>query len=253
LDAIVTTATSGDEAEAAGLAERFGLRHEARAKRPLHQVLRDARGAPVLVLASRRADLYEGEQCFRATAGLAFLRLLRARKGERDPLVAAADLRPGDRVLDATLGLAGDALLAAQATDAPVVGLESSPLVAAFAQAALTRLPRHGRAPAALIEVRRADHREYLRKLPRASFDVVLIDPMFQVPGDAAPTFDLLRMHAEHEPLSPETLLEARRVARRGVLVKDHARGQELQRLGLKPQLTRRSAPIAFGWASGLE
>ena len=32
------------------------------------------------------------------------------------------------------------------------------------------------------------------------------------------------------------------------VLVKDAARGQELQRLGLVPQITRRSAAIAFGW-----
>jgi 16S rRNA (guanine1516-N2)-methyltransferase len=250
--AIVTTSASGEAGEAADLAGRFGLRCEARQGRPLHEVLREAGDLPVLVLARRQADLYLSGRSFRATAGLAFLRMLRTRKGEVDPLVAAADLRPGERVLDATLGLGGDALLAAQATGAAVVGVEASPLLAAFTQAALTRVPGHGREPARLVRVLTADHRDVLGEMPSRTIDVVLLDPMFRIPGDAGPSFELLRTHADHAPLEAETLREARRVARRGVLVKDHARGDELRRLGLVPRLSRRSATIAFGWADAL-
>jgi hypothetical protein len=76
---------------------------------------------------------------------------------------------------------------------------------------------------------------------------------MFRKAGAAGPLFDeLLRNHADHAPLQPETLHHARRVARRGVLVKDSARGDELVRLGLTPIGTRRSAAIVFGWAPGL-
>jgi 16S rRNA (guanine1516-N2)-methyltransferase len=249
---IVTTAASGEAAEADELAARFGLRAEARAGRPLHRVLDDARGAPVLVLAARRADLYQRHRAFRASAGMALLRLLRARRGEQDPLVAAAGLRPGDRVLDATLGLGGDALLASQETAAKIVGVESSGLLAAFTQAALRRLPEAAREAGERIEVLRADHRAFLRAQSDGSFDVVLLDPMFRRAGEAAPLFELLRAHADHEPLAAATLREARRVARRGVLVKDAARGHELQRLGLAPLLSRRSAAIAFGWAGSL-
>jgi len=249
---IVTTAASGEAAQADELAARFGLRAEARAGRPLHRVLDDARGAPVLVLAARRADLYQRDRAFRASAGMALLRLLRARRGEQDPLVAAAGLRPGDRVLDATLGLGGDALLASQATAANIVGVESSGLLAAFTQAALRRLPQAAREAGERIEVLRADHRDFLRAQPDGSFDVVLLDPMFRRAGEAAPLFELLRAHADHEPLAAATLREARRVARRGVLVKDAARGHELPRLGLAPLLSRRSAAIAFGWAGSL-
>jgi SAM-dependent methyltransferase len=245
--AIVTTAASGDPVEARDLARRFGLHDEARQGRPLHAML--ALGAPLLVLAQRRADLYDGGRRFRATAGLAFLRLLRARKGDVDPLVAAAGLQPGETVIDATLGLGGDALLAAQATGAPVVGLEVNALLAAFTAAGFARLPDHGREPARLVDVVLADHRGFLAGLADRSCDVVLLDPMFRTPGDAGPLFELLRAHAEHAPLEAETLREARRVARRGVLVKDHARGEELQRLELVPRLSRRSAAIAFGWA----
>ena len=248
---LVTTAPSGDAAEARELAQRFGLAYEPRGGRTLAELL--AGGAPVLVLGSRRADLHERGRSYRATVGMAFLRVLRANKGETDPLVAHAALEPGDRVLDATLGLGGDALVAAHASGTRVVALESNPLIAAFTQAALRRLPRHGRDPGRLIEVVRDDHRPWLEAQPAGSFDVVLLDPMFRRAGDAAPLFDLLRAHADHTPLDPETLRQAQRVARRGVLVKDSARGDELQRLGLVPRPTRRSAAIAFGWAPALQ
>ena len=247
MQGIVTTAASGDPAEAAELAGRCGLRCEARDGRTLAQVLAEADRAPVLVLAARRADLYLGGRAFRASAGIAFLRVLRARRGEPDPLLVASGMRPGDRVLDATLGLGGDALVAAGA-GARVTGVETSGLMAAFTQAALRRLPGHGREPGRSIEVVHADHRDFLRQKPARSFEVVLLDPMFRQAGDAAPLFELLRAHADHAPLEPETLREAQRVAVRGVLVKDAAPGDELRRLGLSPQLSRRSATICFGW-----
>ncbi len=248
MQGVVTTAPSGDPAEARELAERFGLSAQDRAGRPVRQILADAAGAPVLVLAARRADLYPGGRSFRASAGMAFLRVLRARKGEVDPLVGAAGLRPGDRVLDATLGLGGDALVAAHATGVEVVGVEKDAVLAAFTQAGLRRLQKHGRDPARLVRVVHADHRAFLRAQPAGAFDVVLLDPMFRRAGEAGPLFELLRAHAEHAPLDAETLREARRVARRGVLVKDAAPGHELLRLGIEPILTRRSAAIAFGW-----
>jgi 16S rRNA (guanine1516-N2)-methyltransferase len=246
---IVTTAPSGDPAEPRELAARFGLCAEPRAGRALAKVLADAAGAPVLVLGSRRADLYERGRRFAASAGMGFLRLVRARNGEVDPIVAHAGLRPGDTVLDATLGLGGDALVAAYATRTRVVGLESDGTIAAFTQASLRRLESHAGEPGRNVEVVHADHRSWLRAQPDRSFDVVLLDPMFRRSGDAGPLFDLLRFHAEHAPLDPRTLREAQRVARRGVLLKDAARGEELQRLGVVPRLSRRSAAIAFGWA----
>jgi tRNA1(Val) A37 N6-methylase TrmN6 len=180
---------------------------------------------------------------------MGFLRLVRAQKGEADPLIKAAGLRPGDRVLDATLGLAQDALVAAEATQEPVVGLEASPVLAAFAVAALRRLPGAASEAAARIEVRCADHRAVLRELPSRSFDVVFLDPMFRAAQEANPLFDLLRRHGEHAPLEADTVREARRVARRGVLVKDAAPGAELTRLDLVPLPSRRTARIVFGWA----
>jgi len=247
--ALVTTAPSGSQEEAEELARRFELVAEPRRGRLVPDLLAAARGAPVIVLAGQSADLFDGERTFRASTGMGFLRLVRAQKGEQDPLVKAAELKQGDLVLDATLGLAQDALVAAEATQAAVVGFEASPVLAAFAVAALRRLPPEASEAAARIEVRCADHRVALRELPSRSFDVVLLDPMFRDAQESNPLFDLLRRHGEHAPLEAETLREARRVARRGVLVKDAAPGTELTRLGLVPLPSRRTAHLVFGWA----
>ena len=247
--ALVTTAPSGSQDEAEELARRFELVAQPRGGRLVPELLAAARGAPVLVLAGQTADLFDGERSFRASTGMGFLRLVRAQKGDPDPLVKAAELRSGDLVLDATLGLAQDALVAAEATHAALVGLEASPVLAAFAVAALRRLPVEAGEAAARIEVRCADHRAALRELPSGSFDVVLLDPMFRDAQESNPLFDLLRRHGEHAPLDADTLREARRVARRGVLVKDAAPGAELTRLDLVPLPSRRTAQVVFGWA----
>src|SRR3954467_7844142 len=130
--ALVTTAPSGSPEEADELARRFGLTAEPRADRLLPELLEAAQGAPVLVLGSRRADLFDGGRVFRASIGMGYLRFVRTRGGEGDPLITAAKLMAGDRVLDATLGLAQDALVAAQVTADSVAGLAASPQPAAL-------------------------------------------------------------------------------------------------------------------------
>jgi hypothetical protein len=247
---LVTTSPSGSFEEARELAERFGLEAQPRADRVIPELVEAAAGAPVFILGKARADLVHRGGAHRASVGMGFLRLVRARQGEVDPLVRAAELRAGDHVLDATLGLAGDALVAAHATETKVIGLEANPVLAAFVTAGLRRLLVPGQVAAARIEVRCADHRAALREMPDRSVDVVLLDPMFRSAGESGALFDLVRELAEHAPLAPETLAHARRVARRGVLVKDAPPGHELARLGLRPLPSRRSPRIVFGWAA---
>src|SRR5438445_9915504 len=95
---LVTTAPSGSLDEARELAERFGLTAQARGERAIPQLLEETGGAPVLILSKARADLVHQGRNFRASVG--FLRLVRAKQGETDPLVRAAELKAGDEVLD---------------------------------------------------------------------------------------------------------------------------------------------------------
>lgn len=139
--------------------------------------------------------------------------------GARHPLAKA--LGPADSLVDATLGLAKDALHAAELTGATVVGLERSPALAVLAEAGLRRLAQEGArwSPAAArIRVVEADAAEWLSAHPDTA-DVVYLDPMFDAPLQAAPGFALLRHLAA--PTGLEALLgPALCAARRRVVIR---------------------------------
>ena len=236
-------------AAARDAAARRALPFQPRATRSLAEVAVAAGVEALLVLGGHSSLWLDGVEQ-RWHPGMGGLRAKRLLQGERvtgDSFLEAARLRPGDAVLDCTLGLGADALVAAAAVGdgGRVVGLESSPLLAAWAGEGLARLPGEA---AARVEVIAADHAAWLAGAPDRSFDVVVFDPMFRHARAAAPGFDLLRRLGDARPLSRAALDRARRVARRGVLVKDGTPGWDLARLGLAPMEGRRGAERLYAW-----
>jgi predicted O-methyltransferase YrrM len=239
-----------EEAEARAAAARHGFPFVPRGKRPAAEALRAAGAGALLVLSPRWATLVVDGEERRWSPGMGALRAKRARARRagatgdattRDTFLEAAGIEDGDAVLDCTLGLGADALVAAVAAGprGRVVGIEASAALAAWVAEGLRRL---GDAAAARIEVRAGDHAELLASLPDRSFDVVVFDPMFRHARAEPAGFDLVRRLADPRPLSPGALARARRVARRWVLVKDGAPGWDLARLGLAPLPSARGA-----------
>jgi 16S rRNA (guanine1516-N2)-methyltransferase len=250
--AVTTPLSPSPEVEAAARAAalRHGLPYAPRGKRPLAAALAEAAADAALVLSAGKAVLSAGGEERRWAPGMGHLRARRARARlggaaadptARDPFLEAAGIGAGDAVLDCTLGLGADALVAAVAAgpSGRVVGIEASPVLAAWVAEGLRRL---GDEAAARVEVRAGDHAELLAGLPERSFDVVVFDPMFRHARAGPAGFDVVRRLADPRPLSREALLLARRVARRWVVVKDGAPGWDLARLGLTPLPSARGA-----------
>jgi len=241
---------AGDVAEAAAVAERWRVPLLARPERGGLPALL-AQAETLLVVERSGVCLQDGEGSARWSPGLAALRL-RALDGggQGEALVRVAGLQPGERVLDCTLGLAQDARVAARLVGptGQLVGLEVSLPLAMLAAEGLRR--EGGDARSARLAVHHADCRLYLAGLPRGSFDVVLFDPMFSRERRAQPSFALLRRLASAAPLEASTLAEARRVARRVVVVKAPRYGPELKALGLVAERASRSAPVAWARAA---
>ncbi len=236
-------------AAARDAAARRALPFQPRASRSLAEVAAAA-GVEALLVLGAHASLWVDGAERRWHPGMGGLRAKRFLQGERvtgDSFLEAARLRPGDAVLDCTLGLGADALVAAAAAGpgGRVVGLESSVLLAAWAGEGFARLPGEA---AARVEVIAADHAAWLADAPDRSFDVVVFDPMFRHARAAAPGFDLLRRLCDARPVSRAAIDRARRVARRGVLVKDGTPGWDLARLGLAPLDGRRGAERLYAW-----
>jgi SAM-dependent methyltransferase len=235
--------------EAQAVAARQGLPLWPRRHRSLVEVARAAGADALLVVGRRQVALFLDGAEHRWQPGMGELRARRLRQGERvtaDPFLAAARLSPGESVLDCTLGVGADALVAAEAVGpgGRVVGLEAVPALAALAAEGLRRHPGPA---AARILVRCQEAEAALRALPDRSFDLVAFDPMFRHPRAQARSFDLVRLLGDTRPLTVEALEQARRVARRAVLVKDGSPGWDLVRLGLEPLPSSRGAERLYG------
>ncbi|WNZ65654.1 class I SAM-dependent methyltransferase [Myxococcus sp. MxC21-1] len=246
----VTTSTKVDAAlvrEARAVAARWGVPFLPRRAKESVAPWLGTKAAALLVVGGDGVTLWDAEGSFGFHAGMAHLRRMRLRAGEPDAFVRVAELRAGDAVLDCTLGLAQDAMVASLAVgpSGRVVGLERSLALGAVAGEGLRRYALGE--DSGPIEVVHADAREYLKTLPSRAFDVVFFDPMFAKPRKSQPAFDMLRRFAEHAPLTQETLEEARRVARRWVVVKGAKYTDDLRKLGLEDEPGSRFTDVIWG------
>lgn len=157
---------------------------------------------------------------------LAMIRGLNVRRGWRDVFLDAIAAQPGDHILDCTVGFAGEAALAAVAVGETgrVVGLESVPELAFVTRQGVGAFPLY---PMALreglrrVEVVTADYRDYLQRCESGSFDVVYFDPFFgeRLPGSEN-SVSPLAVFGNTAAIDVESIHQARRVARRRVIIK---------------------------------
>ena len=77
------------------------------------------------------------------------------------------------------------------------------------------------------------------------SWDVVYFDPMFESTIDTARGLDVVRLFASSGTPDPTLIAEARRVARRCVIVKDRAQGRLLEALGVP--VVSRAKSVRYG------
>lgn len=181
-------------------------------------------GASLAYVVSREKEmLTDGERSLFMHPGLFYLK---QGDGRTHPLIRALSPEgapPVRRVIDATLGLAGDALHVAAVLDVEILGIEASPILASLVREGLERVARERRRwrrPASAITVRQGQALDVLQGLGDGAADVVYLDPMFVEPLGAQPGFDLLRLVADASQPSSALLAEAARVALRRVVVK---------------------------------
>jgi hypothetical protein len=222
-------------------------------ERPRKGSLRQALGVVARCLLVRGGDgwtLVDEQGPLRVSPGLALLRLKRLAVGGAMPdlLLRHAGVLPGETIVDATLGLGADARVLASAAGAQgrVIGLEASlPLAVLLAEGLPLEAPWPGSAP---LEVHHARADAWLAAQPARSVDLVFFDPMFERTKAASPAFHVLRRFAELTPISRTAVDEARRVARRLVLMKS-SDPEVFPALGLEPLAPSPNAIVYWGRA----
>lgn len=252
----VTTSYHPTPAElelAAGLARRLSCRLVERKQSSLPRLKRALGEQDVLVATTKGLRYFPSgaEEPFFFHPSSAQVRLKRLLHGHGDALLESAEVEPGDTVLDCTAGLGSEAILFSYAVGSQgrVTALESQPLVALLVELGLASYSS-GFEPLdmAMRRVRlvQADHSDYLRSLPDNSVDVVYFDPMFRQTIEETSALGPLKGIANHNALSLEAVAEAKRVARRTVLMKENRESGEFARLGFQ-MLLRPNTKIAYG------
>ncbi|MRX55813.1 hypothetical protein GJU41_17765 [Bacillus idriensis] len=238
------------------LAEEISLdlkaEYKARKKRSVDK-MKEEYHSDVLVVGQNRLELHEAgtSDPFFFHPNSAMFRLKRLKKGESDPLIFAADLRKGDRFLDCTLGLGSDSIIASYAAGetGKVTAAEANHLVAYLVEKGLSKwetgIAEFDKSMRR-IQVVGMNHADYLRSLDTNSYDVVYFDPMFEEQIEESHGIEHLRSLSVQDPLSKEILKEAKRVAKKRVVLKNHWKSSSFEALGFHVY-KRKSAKFHFG------
>lgn len=171
-------------------------------------------------------------------------------QGQQDSMLMAMDLQVGDQVLDCTLGLASDALVASYLVGESglVLGLESSEVIYLITRYGLAHCEKGSQLVQEAmrkIRIQLGDYKTILPRMADNSYDVVYFDPMFDKALVRSSGIAGLREAANYAPLTEADLHEAKRVARKRVVVK-HRKGSMDPKLFDQMQGGKYSA-IAFG------
>ncbi|WP_346010320.1 class I SAM-dependent methyltransferase [Paenibacillus sp. SYP-B3998] len=182
---------------------------------------------------------------------MALVRMKRLLRGESDLLLEASGAAEGDMIIDCTAGLASDAIIFSYAvgTAGRVIALESEKIPAMLIREGLgsykSELPELNEAMRR-ITVEKTDHAAYLQQLGERSVDIVYFDPMFRSPIEESQAITPLRQNANDQAISLEAIAQARRVARKSIVLKEHRDSKEFARLGFEHVL-RSTTKTTYG------
>lgn len=252
---IVTTAmkTAAKYKERAQqIANELGCRYIDRCDRSI-QTLYTTYGADILIVSDK---LYyynaQRQEPFFFHPNSAMYRIKRIINGEDDPFVVASSLTIGQSVLDCTLGLGSDSIVASYVVgeQGSVTAIEANPMIAYLVKQGLPSFEiNHPVIKKAMgrVDVIHRDSRDLLKEYPDDCFDVVYFDPMFEQSNLESDGISVLKSIAFHDTLNMETIEEAKRVAKRKVVLKDHWKTNRFEKFGFTV-IKRKSASFHFGY-----
>ncbi|WP_066047777.1 class I SAM-dependent methyltransferase [Robertmurraya korlensis] len=206
-----------------------------------------------IVVGKERLELFlmESEEPFFFHPNSSMFRIKRLLKNEHDPFIDATGLGKGMSLLDCTLGLASDSIVASFVVGptGKVVGTEENKYLAYLVsrglkgwESGLAGMDDAMRA----ISVQHTTALTYLKNIPSNEFDCVYIDPMFEETILESDGIRALAELAVYKEVSEEFISEAKRVARKRLVLKDHFRSNRFEQFGFSV-IKRPSAKFHFG------
>jgi 16S rRNA G966 N2-methylase RsmD len=234
------------------IADEWGEKFYLRGRDSIHD-LHIAFNEDVLVVGKERLELYvpnENQPIF-FHPNSAMFRVKRLINGNHDPFVDACKLTEGMSFLDCTLGLGSDSIVAGYCVgkSGSVTSLEGNKTIAHLVQTGLktwqSQLSVMDEAMKA-IRVEFTPYQDYLKSCKKHSFDVIYFDPMFEESIQGSAGLVGVKKLALYDDITEETIQEAKRIAIKRIVLKDHRKSNRFEKLGFTP-IRRKSANFHYG------
>lgn len=257
---IVTTSQSPSaeiKQQAIRLSEELQASYVERRQMTVTKLLVSSSDGKVLVCTDHELRLYDTESSDVSKPliyhpSMAFVKMKAMLAGKQEPLISISRCQAGDTILDCTAGLCSDSLLFSLATGetGKVTALESQRLLYTIVREGLANYRTH------IVEIEQAmrsielvcaEHTHYLAQLPDKSFDIVYFDPMFRQPLHESSAIKAIRNVANPSPLLQESIMHAKRIARKSVVLKEHSMSDEFERLDIPRYTEARGNKVAYG------
>jgi len=231
---IVTTAANETISlieKARNLSLKLGIEYCPRQGKPLKYLLENVDLQIFVVNNMRGLSYYErgGDETF-YHPNMVFIRIVNLQKGYPDSMAASCKLESGMSFFDGTLGLATDSLVAAYVLgeSGEITAVEKSFPIYVLVEEGLKFYAEQYPEWASLIErinIKNADNLDFMRESKEQSYDVVYFDFMFSHPVTDSKGIQVIRSLACYDVLTAEHINEARRIAKRRVVVKTDGEG----------------------------
>ena len=238
--------------QAQALAQNFNKKFVTRNNLSLERLKQDNNVDNILIFTKDglKAHTSQGDLFFHLN--MAQLRILNLNRNQKDHMVEAMDLKPKMSVLDCTLGLGTDATVASYIVgeNGKVVGLESATLIYLITKYGLANFNHDNIAinhSLRRIESFNLHYLDYLKAQGDNSFDIVYFDPMFRKPIQDSANFKPMRAIANMEQLQSKALVEALRVAKKRVVIKETKDSMEFKRLNISQIYGGKYSSVSYG------
>ncbi len=240
--------------KATQLSQRLNIPMVKRNKKTI-KWLQEHQSKEVFVVNEKRGISYYGENGIEVFfhPNMAFHRIKQLQNNQPDSLVQACGLKEGMHILDCTLGLASDTLVALHQVghSGQVTSLEKSLPLSIIVKEGLARYmqdqPEDVKNLLSQLQIINEDNLVYLSKQPDKSVDVVYFDFMFNHTVESSSGIKVIKPIVAYDQLTKAHVLEACRVARQRVVVKSSHKNPMLESLGFEITKKNRKRHFLYG------
>lgn len=255
VNAVVTTVRDCSVQEntlACFFASKLDIPFVKRKNYSIENIKADCNTESVLVITKTGPVIYTSTGEYYFHLSMAELRIKNLNNGKHDHMVAAMDLSAGSSILDCTLGLGTDAIVASYyiGTTGKITGIEASPFIAAITEYGLQNYQADSDCVTnslRRIKVENDDYNFRLSQYNSNSFDVVYFDPMFRTPVKESSSMKPLRGLADNRPVTIKAVNEAIRIAKKRVVIKETRGSSEFARLGVDTIVGGKYSSVSYG------